>query len=333
MSPEQVAGDRMANPVSDVYGLGASLYYLLSGRPPFEGQNALETVRQVAEQSPVKLQSLNPETPNNLETICLKCLRKEPLSRYTRPDELRDDLRNWLTYRPITARPISVLEKAILFSRRNRKPTIATGSMVLLLMFVLTVSWHQQRLSKLKSFENIANSLSGANISDVGRLIENAHAAGPSVIPFLKVNLRSVNDSNSTNLRLALLSFGYGDQIYPLLAELKSANLNRAGEIVRAISIMSQKSLCRSELNAELQSLKQEEECIRSSAFPYSIHYQVFQQSGISRDVRSMMLKSYREYQIAINTNTKQQSRIYSLLFTLGYPNDNVMKRSEDQRL
>jgi tetratricopeptide (TPR) repeat protein len=133
MAPEQVVGKPGSiGPATDIYALGALLYEMLTGRPPFRGETASETERQVISDEPVPPARLNPRVPRDLETICLKCLHKDPQRRYLDAAALSDDLKRFVGRRPIRARRVGTFERAWRWCRRNPAGTALVATVFVL---------------------------------------------------------------------------------------------------------------------------------------------------------------------------------------------------------
>ena len=141
MAPEQAEGHtKSVGPAADIYALGAILYELLTGRPPFKGASAWETIQLVSTSEPVAPRQLQPRLPLDLETICLKCLEKDPAKRYARAADLGEDLRRFQAGEPIVARPVSWPERTWRWCLRNRPVAASLAAVALSLLAATLVS-------------------------------------------------------------------------------------------------------------------------------------------------------------------------------------------------
>jgi TolB-like protein/tRNA A-37 threonylcarbamoyl transferase component Bud32/Flp pilus assembly protein TadD len=154
VAPEQAdASTASLKPSTDVYSLGAILFDLLTGRPPFLGDNVLAVIQQAAEKPAPKLRSLAPTLDRDLETICAKCLEREPNARYRSAADLAEDLERWLAGRPIIARPVSAPVRVFRWSRRN---PVAAGMAALLVVLGAAVGIMTLKSGLLHRPTNIA---------------------------------------------------------------------------------------------------------------------------------------------------------------------------------
>jgi serine/threonine-protein kinase len=183
MAREQAEGKgKEVGPLADVYALGAILYEMLTGRPPFRGATLLETLDQVRTLEPAAPTQLQPSVPRDLETICLKCLQKEARRRYAGAAELADDLERFLRGEPILARPLSAPARFGRWCRRNpRLAAVYTLAVALLLGWAGTSSWLAWALAREKAAADAAraDAVQNAELAKVNehKAVEQARVA------------------------------------------------------------------------------------------------------------------------------------------------------------
>jgi WD40 repeat protein len=165
MPPEQAAGSKGLSTAADVYSLGAILYELLTGGPPFQADTPLDTLLQVMEKEPIPPRTIQPRVTRDLETICLKCLEKTPERRYGSAAALAEDLERWLTDEPIQARRSSPAERLLKWARRRpaAAAVVAIGGLGCVLLATVLVVSHRQVNAALSRATEASEHLEEAN--------------------------------------------------------------------------------------------------------------------------------------------------------------------------
>jgi tetratricopeptide (TPR) repeat protein len=270
MAPEQALGKANAfSPAVDVYALGAMLYEILTGRPPFRAETAAETQRQLVAEEPVPPSRLNASVPRDLETICLKCLQKEPERRYATAAALADDLKRFAEGRPIQARQVGWTERAWRWGRRN--PT-AAALLLTALAFVAIASgggtWLVQQQNRRNT--ELRNEI-GTDVTEAVSLRRGLHfraagelldQAGQQLGPAGPVDLRRLVDQGRAELYLAqrldaariqaatlagkTSSLAVAEPLYE--SAFADAGLGRMGDKIEVVSARVRDSALRAEL-------------------------------------------------------------------------------------
>ena len=211
MSPEQASGkNEETGPQTDVYSIGTILYELITGRPPFLEGSPLETLEQIRSVPPVNPRKLVRQLPQDLETICLKCLEKKPAERYQSCGELADELHRFLNHEPIRTRPPGLIGRAIRWSRRRPVVARLSGALVVMVTAFLLI-FFQQRDRERHFSETIQNISADARTTQQ-KAIENeqraerASAAAELASSVADANFRKVRDlvKNWTHLGMEL---------------------------------------------------------------------------------------------------------------------------------
>src|SRR5262245_45582711 len=212
MAPEQAMGQsRDVGPAVDVYALGAILYEALTGRPPFRGATSLETLDQVRTQEPLAPRLFSPKVPRDLETICLKCLRKEPARRYATAAALAGDLRAFLEGRPITARPVGRVERALKWIRRHPARSAAFTAVVLIAagaaVGINEARKQQEAVRREARANSLVQALGAVETAHVPRLLDDFAEVRAQSAPKLRdLATAPVESKPGLHARLALLA-------------------------------------------------------------------------------------------------------------------------------
>jgi serine/threonine protein kinase/formylglycine-generating enzyme required for sulfatase activity len=200
MPPEQAKGALSEiGPTSDVYSLGATLYFLLTGRPPFQTASTADTVRQVVDTEPAPVRRLNPAVPRDLETVCLKCLRKEQARRYPTAVALADDLGRWSEGKPIVARPVRPPERAWLWCKRRPAVAGLSATVVVILLAGSLIAVERQNAEHAAG---LVERLLGAPMHAVPTIIGELAPCRRWGYPMLREVLEKPQDEVSADRRL-----------------------------------------------------------------------------------------------------------------------------------
>lgn len=191
MAPEQARGERNISGAADIYGLGGVLYCMITGRAPFTSTKSVDTIIQLLHEEPVMPSRLQPGVPKDLETICLKCLQKEPAQRYLTARDLEADLLRFVEGVPIAARPVGHVERIYRWSRRKPRiaALVATAMFFALVLMtggpiVASVIYAQKKdvvASKQLADENAAEALQNAQIAEAKEAEAKANATAALV--------------------------------------------------------------------------------------------------------------------------------------------------------
>jgi tetratricopeptide (TPR) repeat protein len=210
MAPEQARGDKEIGPAADIYALGAILYEALTGRAPFRGETPWDTVAQVIADEPVPPTRLQPKLPRDLETICVKCLQKEPSRRYASAEELADELRRCLEGKPIVARPVRWWEKTWKWARRH--PAVAASLAACLLaiaggLAATTAMWRVAESRRKTADDAASQAVAAEQLAETRRKAAVAAERQARAAEHLAETRRKLADDTSLQARTAIREY------------------------------------------------------------------------------------------------------------------------------
>lgn len=203
MAPEQAAGNaKAAGTPADIYALGAVLFELLTGRPPFLGRSALEVLRLVADSEPPRPTSLVPDLDRDLEAVCLRCLEKDPSRRYDSAAALAEDLERWLRSEPLSVRPLSPSARVLKWVRRRPAVAALTGGCALLFVFgVAGVLWQGRKAVQAAGLARTNEAVARRNAYVAEMTLANQAFQSRNWSTIRKILERTTPDSGSPDLR------------------------------------------------------------------------------------------------------------------------------------